>query len=208
MQNQIAAAQRLRDAFKNGVPTSTPRRDQEVADRDSDEAREDHVLASYHTGVDSVPETGPALLKKGEAVIPAERNPMNPANKNSKAGLFDKVEKKAEKETETPHLAIRKAHGGYILSVSGDEHLESGDHCLLQDVYDALCEAYQRDPKSFKSDLWGKLISDAANADAAENPSNSNSDVVKKTPAEIDGAAGRTTNTPMPKAANTKASAV
>jgi hypothetical protein len=35
----------------------------------------------YHKGVSSVPETGPAILKKGEKVIPAEENPDNPDNK-------------------------------------------------------------------------------------------------------------------------------
>ena len=34
----------------------------------------------YHDGVDSVPETGPAILEKGEKVVPKEENPDNPDN--------------------------------------------------------------------------------------------------------------------------------
>lgn len=38
---------------------------------------EGNEIPKYHKGVASVPKTGPAILKKGEAVIPAEKNPMN-----------------------------------------------------------------------------------------------------------------------------------
>jgi len=47
----------------------------------------------YHKGVSSVPETGPAILKKGEKVIPAEENPDNPDNKGEHMSEHSPAEK-------------------------------------------------------------------------------------------------------------------
>ncbi len=79
-------------------------------------------MPTYHKGVASVPKTGPAVLKKGEAVIPAEHNPMNPEN------MFDKVAgmpaKKPAKVID--HLKVRKAaSGGHIIE---HHHTEPGAH--------------------------------------------------------------------------------
>lgn len=62
-------------------------------------------LPSYKHGTDSVPETGPAVLHKGEAVIPAKDNPM--ANIYSKITEGDKQPKKSLKE-----IRVRKAKDG------------------------------------------------------------------------------------------------
>lgn len=87
-------------------------------------------LPTYHKGVASVPKTGPAVLKKGEAVIPAEHNPMNPDN----AGLFDKVAGMPLKPPakEIDHLKIRKAKtGGHIVE---HHHTSPGMHKMEEHV--------------------------------------------------------------------------
>jgi hypothetical protein len=67
-------------------------------------------LIKYHTGTPYVPKTGPAILKKGEAVIAAEHNPMNPEN------LYDKVPGMMPKpKKEMSHMMIRKAKGGHVV---------------------------------------------------------------------------------------------
>lgn len=76
----------------------------------------------YHKGTTSVAKTGPAIVKKGEAIIPAEHNPMNPEN------MFDKVAgmpaKKPAKVID--HLKVRKAaSGGHIIE---HHHTEPGAH--------------------------------------------------------------------------------
>src|ERR1700737_1961778 len=76
--NQIVEAEKLKRAFANGVPDMTSHRDVEAANRESDDAREAYAEASYKHGTKNVPRTGVALLHKGEAVIPAEKNPRNP----------------------------------------------------------------------------------------------------------------------------------
>jgi hypothetical protein len=65
-------------------------------------------LKKYHKGVSSVPETGPAILKKGEKVIPAEKNPDNPDNKGEHMSEHSPAEK--------AHFsrAMHKLHGGAL----------------------------------------------------------------------------------------------
>lgn len=64
-------------------------------------------LPVYHKGTPAVPKTGPAILEKGEAVIPAKDNPMNP---------YDKITEGAKKPKKVLHeIRTRKAKsGGYI----------------------------------------------------------------------------------------------
>jgi hypothetical protein len=67
-------------------------------------------LASFKKGTTSVPKTGPAIVHKGEAVIPAKENSMSD-------GLYDKVPgmpaHKPKKEID--HIRTSKAKsGGYI----------------------------------------------------------------------------------------------
>lgn len=78
-------------------------------------------MPTYHKGVTSVPKTGPAIVKKGEAIIPAEHNPMNPEN------MFDKVAGMAKPPAkEIDHLKIRKAKtGGHIVE---HHHTAPGTH--------------------------------------------------------------------------------
>src|ERR1019366_5682675 len=61
-------------------------------------------LASFKKGTTSVPKTGPAIVHKGEAVIPAKENSMSD-------GLYDKVPgmpaHKPKKEID--HMKVRKA---------------------------------------------------------------------------------------------------
>jgi hypothetical protein len=67
----------------------------------------------YHKGVAVVPKTGPAILKKGEAVIPAEKNPMNPFAKITDG---DKKPRKALKSMHVTatdnkkHIVTHKHH--------------------------------------------------------------------------------------------------
>jgi hypothetical protein len=62
-------------------------------------------LPSYKDGTDSVPETGPAIVHKGEKITPAKDNPM--ANIYSKITEGDKQPKKSLKE-----IRVRKAKDG------------------------------------------------------------------------------------------------
>ena len=56
----------------------------------------------------SVPETGPAILKKGEKVVPAEKNPDNPDNKGEHMSEHSPAGK--------AHFsrAMHKLHGGAL----------------------------------------------------------------------------------------------
>ncbi len=63
---------------------------------------EGNEVPKYHKGIASVPKTGPAILKKGEAVIPAESNPMNAAKAmEGITGKKAKPEKKIKSITHT-----------------------------------------------------------------------------------------------------------
>lgn len=62
----------------------------------------------YHTGVDSVPKTGPAILKKGEKVVRAEDNPDNPDNKGKK----ESTSKHSPSEKAHFHRAMSTLHRG------------------------------------------------------------------------------------------------
>jgi hypothetical protein len=97
------------------APTNPKKSDASPADRINssgkygDRAGEKR-LPVYHKGTDYVPKTGPAVLKKGEAVIPAHENPMNPMNPYAK--VTEATEKPAKK---IKHIVTRKAKsGGYI----------------------------------------------------------------------------------------------
>ena len=65
-------------------------------------------LKKYHKGVASVPETGPAILKKGEKVVPAEKNPDNPDNKG------DHMSEHSPEEKAHFSRAMHKLHGGAL----------------------------------------------------------------------------------------------
>jgi hypothetical protein len=83
-------------------------------------------MPSYKDGVAVVPKTGPAMLHKNEAVVPAKDNPMS--------GTFDLVkgkrQRKAKKELE--HMRVRKAKsGGMIVE---HHYTNSGDHKMEEHV--------------------------------------------------------------------------
>lgn len=71
-------------------------------------------LPKYHKGVDSVPKTGPAVLKKGEKVVKAEDNPDNPDNAVDEAIDGDKDKKMSEpkKKNVSLHRAIHDMNKG------------------------------------------------------------------------------------------------
>lgn len=83
-------------------------------------------MPSYKDGVAVVPKTGPAMLHKNEAVVPAKDNPMS--------GTFDLVkgkrQRKAKKELE--HMRVRKAKsGGMIVE---HHYTNPGDHKMEEHV--------------------------------------------------------------------------
>jgi hypothetical protein len=71
-------------------------------------------LKKYHKGVASVPETGPAILKKGEKVVPAEKNPDNPDNKGEHMGDKDSYHHNDFSATEKSefHRSMSSLHKG------------------------------------------------------------------------------------------------
>lgn len=71
-------------------------------------------LPKYHKGVDSVPKTGPAVLKKGEKVVKAEDNSDNPDNAVDAAFDGDKDMKMSEskKKNVSLHRAIHDLNKG------------------------------------------------------------------------------------------------
>jgi hypothetical protein len=76
---------------------------------------EGNEIPKYHTGVDSVPKTGLAVVKKGEKIIAAEHNPENPDNKNAVEQAFDGEDKMTEhtdSEKQHFHRAMSKLHEG------------------------------------------------------------------------------------------------
>lgn len=92
-------------------------------------------LAQYHKGTPYVPKTGPAILKKGEAVIKAEDNPMNPEN------LYDKVPGMAPKpKKELSHMNIRKAKGGHVV----EHHFtHPADHKMQEHVMTNMADLHK-----------------------------------------------------------------
>ncbi len=81
-------------------------------------------LGTLHKGTDYVPKTGNYKLKEGEAVTPAEKNPMNPYSK-----ITEGDKKPAKKMLKSMH--VRKAHdGSHIVEHhhhaphDGKEHME------------------------------------------------------------------------------------
>jgi hypothetical protein len=78
---------------------------------------EGNEIPKYHTGVDSVPHTGLAVLKKGEKVVRAEDNPDNPNNldeEKSVDGDEDKQMEHSPSEKQHFHRAMGKLHGGAL----------------------------------------------------------------------------------------------
>ena len=75
-------------------------------------------LPKYHKGVASVPKTGPAILKKGEKVIPAELNADNPDNEGAKMPEHTPAEKAHF------HRAMGKLHQGGLHDHFGMKHDE------------------------------------------------------------------------------------
>jgi hypothetical protein len=76
-------------------------------------------IPKYHQGVDSVPKTGLAVLKKGEKVVPAEQNPDNPNNLDEEAPLNHTPEEKAHF-----HRSMAKLHEGGLHDHFGMKHDE------------------------------------------------------------------------------------
>lgn len=77
-------------------------------------------LVKYHKGTSYVPKTGPAILKKGEAVIPAEKNPMNTVNPFD---LINKGDKKPKKEIS--EIRTKRAHDGKMIHTHIHHHPET-----------------------------------------------------------------------------------
>jgi hypothetical protein len=87
---------------------------------------EGNEIPKYHTGVASVPETGLAVVKKGEKIIKAEDNPDNPDNKNAVEQAVDgddKVEHTPEEKAHF-HRSMAKLHEGGLHDHFGMKHDE------------------------------------------------------------------------------------
>ncbi len=75
-------------------------------------------LGSYKKGTPRVPKTGNYKLHEGEAVIPAEKNPMN-------VNPFDLINKGAKKpKKEIKEIRSRRAHDGKIIHTHIHHHPE------------------------------------------------------------------------------------
>lgn len=129
-------------------------------------------LRSYAGGTDYVPETGPAMLHEGEAVIPKETAEMirKPDRVSSALGGKKKKKKKSKKSKgsgKKPHtMHIRRAaNGGYIATHdfkgdAGSPAPESEDHALGS--IDEL--------KDHVADNMGDQQDPAAGAEPTEQP--------------------------------------
>jgi len=87
---------------------------------------EGNEIPKYHTGVDSIPKTGLAVVKKGEKIIAAEHNPDNPDNKNAVEQAIDgddKVEHTPEEKAHF-HRSMAKLHEGGLHDHFGMKHDE------------------------------------------------------------------------------------
>lgn len=83
---------------------------------------EESTLKGYKQGTPYVPETGAAIVHKGERVIPAEKNnPMGLAEA-ALAHPAAKEPKKPAKKVKSVH--VRRAHKGFI----AENHHESPEH--------------------------------------------------------------------------------
>jgi hypothetical protein len=104
-------------------------------------------MPKYHTGTDYVPKTGPAVLKKGEAVLNTKEAAQHRANKGTDMKHMDSVASelggKAEKpKKEIKHMHIKKAaNGGHIIRHEhthpehpDEEHTTKTDDELLNHV--------------------------------------------------------------------------
>ena len=84
---------------------------------------EGNEIPKYHTGVASVPETGLAVVKKGEKIIKAEDNPDNPDNKNAVEQAVDGDEDKqmehSPSERQHFHRAMHHLHKGGLHDALG-----------------------------------------------------------------------------------------
>lgn len=77
-------------------------------------------LPQYHKGTTHVDKTGPAILEKGEAVIPKHENPMADKTYDKLPGMADKPKKMID------HIKIRKAKGAH--SVVEHHHTRPEHH--------------------------------------------------------------------------------
>lgn len=111
---------------------STPKQDTSWHDQKVREANASHVEASkpaptgspakphkmpkYHKGTDYVPKTGPAVLKKGEAVLDTKEAAEHRAMKHGMDSVASELGGKSEKpKKEIKHIVTKKAKtGGYI----------------------------------------------------------------------------------------------
>lgn len=80
-----------------------------------EQLREPHI-SSYKHGTDYVPKTGPALLHRGEKVVPAKENKMDPF-----AGIT-KGDKKPKKEIKD--MVLSKSHNGKHIMTHKHHHPE------------------------------------------------------------------------------------
>ena len=89
-------------------------------------------LTSYEDGVASVPETGPAILHKGEKVTPAKENPMK--------DLFSMVPGKGSEKhkKEIKHIVTSKTHDGKYLHKHVHHHPSHEDETHVSNDLAAL----------------------------------------------------------------------
>jgi hypothetical protein len=79
------------------------------------------AMLSYKHGTEYVKETGPALLHKGEAVIPKEKNMKNMKD-HMMAGLSEGEDKKPKKEIK--RIITHKSHDGKFIHTHEHHHPE------------------------------------------------------------------------------------
>ena len=79
-------------------------------------------LPSHHIGTPYVDHTGPAMLEKGEAVIPKEKNPMHHMMEHLKSELGTPADKVPAKKLK--HIVTRKAGEGHV----HEHHYTHPDH--------------------------------------------------------------------------------
>lgn len=105
-------------------------------------------LPVYHKGTTHVAKTGPAIVEKGEAIIPKEENPMS--------GMYDKVAgmPAAKPKKELDHMTLRKAKtGGHIIE---HHHTEPGAHKMEEHLAPNMSALHDHIEKQYGSPNVGE----------------------------------------------------
>ena len=95
---------------------------------------EGNEMKSYKKGTDYVPETGPAILHEGEAVIPKEKNKMKDNGFDAVKDALGGVDKSKKPKKEIKHLVHKRSkNGGHIIE---HHHTAPEHHPMEEHTFD------------------------------------------------------------------------